>query len=838
LLLLKSQYRLPIEVIALRSGAYDDTQPVDLSKESARFQDLEAVYDALREELLSSLAEGARYLYDIPVADSKLPGGKPRLSLLQTYAPNYRYSPGSVGAWYEKYLTLFQSRPYIDVNQNQIDSAAVMTVYCTLFSGTADLPNPNFAQAVSIYYFSKLAEIMPTAIDALAYADFENKYQDLLGLVRFFRSDAISNIPSDLHTFLPQEDLIDHFDQVLFSCKLDPIRSIHDEYVRRIRELRKKQFLSNFLQQHPGIQHKAGVPLGGTFIIVYHDDPSPTPGIGNATFTEFTPIDFARAGDAADLATGNAAVAKMAFAQETSGVNLGLKAQAPAGMNKLALTDAINRITSNQILASNPDISFVLGSLTGQIPIFDVDPRLPGLTEQASKIISTAVNELADGTVIADFFLPYLISPDYAAMQFVLPVTAPTFTAEIGCATPDGIAAVTVKAAGGVSPYEIKIDDAGYQSLGDVLPLKVGTHALTIRDVQGAISAPQSITIAPPIAFGDPTFVCTEDFGFYRATLPISGGTPPYTVNGKAISGNTYTTDSIVSGNAASLELVDSNQCTMKIEITHTCVCNLPCAGIVLRRGYRFWLPEPGSNTPYKSFKLEKLVFSFEFPQGSSVDLSADVRAVIQASPSDLNGSFAEVVKKWLDQTNELIAKKTGKAGWLTLNYESGQPGTLGTLWIEYFECLKFDIQVVSTFQRKDESERLSLAYAPASTTVQGVGEPTEQTVTIPAFDGTKTDKCRPQIPVETLCAKAPDLKLKITKSVDGRTANLKVTASGADKPVAFLWEIQDGKPAMANTASVTTVFTSIDPKSKLVNVTAFTKEGCRVMAADRIDLS
>src|SRR5262249_54369675 len=136
LLLLKSQYRLPIEFIALRGGAYDDTQPVDLSKETARFQDLEALYDTLHEELMSSLAEGVMYLYDIAVENSTLPGGTPQLPLLKTHAPNYRYSQHSVGAWYEKNLNLFETRPYIDVNQNQVDTNAVLTVYCTLFQNT------------------------------------------------------------------------------------------------------------------------------------------------------------------------------------------------------------------------------------------------------------------------------------------------------------------------------------------------------------------------------------------------------------------------------------------------------------------------------------------------------------------------------------------------------------------------------------------------------------------------------------------------------------------------------------------------------------------------------
>jgi hypothetical protein len=41
------------------------------------------------------------------------------------------------------------------------------------------------------------------------------------------------------------------------------MRALHDEYLRRIREVKKNQFLSFFLQKHPGIQHKAGVQRAG-----------------------------------------------------------------------------------------------------------------------------------------------------------------------------------------------------------------------------------------------------------------------------------------------------------------------------------------------------------------------------------------------------------------------------------------------------------------------------------------------------------------------------------------------------------------------------------------------
>ena len=288
---------------------------------------------------------------------------------------------------------------------------------------------------------------------------------------------------------------------------------------------------------------------------------------------------------------------------------------------------------------------------------------------------------------------------------------------------------------------------------------------------------------------------------------------------------------------------MDGNQCSAIKEVTHTCVkpCDLPCSGIALRRGYRFWLPEPDANKSYKSFKLEKLVFLFDFPQGGSVDLSADVQSIIQvANLNDLNANFAVVVQKWLDQINQLIAKITGKPDWLKLSYESDKPGTLGILWIEYFECLEFDIQIASSFRRSDVNEGLSVAYSPKGTTLtlQSLGQANGEIVNIPAFDGTKIDKCNPGTPVETLCAKAPALALKIGKQLDGLTLSVNVTPSRSDIPVvAYLWEVQDANPAMANTQKAKFTFTSTDPKPKRIRVTAFTVEGCRVIQDDTIIL-
>src|SRR5205823_6026309 len=153
-------------------------------------------------------------------------------------------------------------------------------------------------------------------------------------------------------------------------------------------------------------------------------------------------------------------------------------------VNKLALTDAINRISGNQSLSGNPDIKLVINSLTGKIPL-DLQTPVPAFDDQRSRIIATAVGELDNGTVIADFFLPYRVSSDFPGIEFVLPKIPPVFTAKASCTTPEGNAQVKVKVKGGTAPYDIAVDEGGFDALGASLILAAGTHALKVRDAQG-----------------------------------------------------------------------------------------------------------------------------------------------------------------------------------------------------------------------------------------------------------------------------------------------------------------------------------------------------------------
>jgi hypothetical protein len=803
LLSFKARYRLPIDIIALRAGSFDEDISVDLSKEKCRFQDLETLYDAFREELLCTLAEGARFLYDVLIEGQEIPrpgDGTAQLPLLKTHAGNFTVRANTVGAWYEKYLASFQARPYIDVDQSKIDQNAVFIVYCSLFTGTLAPPPQYYAHVVGIYYFSKLAEVLPATLDALKFADFENKYQDLIELVRFLRSDAVSKLSAELVKFIPQEELIDHFDEVLLSCKLEAIREIQNEFTRRLREVKQKQFLSVFLRDHPGIQHKAGVPPGGTFILVYHKEP--------ASLKKDLNLEAVKAETSSVIPMGR----KIMVAKE-------------------ALSEALTRMIKKEEYAEDDDMKVLFGALTGRIPDFN---RFRGSISAADKIIDATVEQLADGNVIADFFLPYLCCPGCQSVQFVLPKNPPTFTIEMECTDPaTKTAEATVTPKGGEGHYTYQLDDSDvFIPLTGKLVLPAGAHTLVIQDSAGTESAPRSFTVPEPLMIGKETYGDNVAAKTYQVSFGISGGTPPYQADTGTITGNLFTSAAVKSGEAATVTITDGAGCKVSKQFKHA-ICDLPCAGIAQRCGFRFWLPETAGNQPYRQYSGKVPIFTFEFPQGATVDLAQDVERVIQARPEDLTQDFNRVVQSWVKRINTLISRVTQNEDWLRLAYVKSAADVAGTLLIEYFECLKFEFQITASFQRPEVQETVSMSYTPVRTafTIDDIK------AAIPAFNCVQINKCDPERPEVPRCGKV-DLDLTIVKDVSRASATLDVNHTGADAPVAFLWEVQDGVPALSNKKKASFKFSNREPRQKTIRLTAFTEGGCTVTKMDTIELT
>ncbi|MDN5899817.1 MAG: hypothetical protein L0H74_07080, partial [Brachybacterium sp.] len=245
----RQEHRLPFDVVALRTGELDPRMAVDLSGHGAVFQDLEMHYDTLRTQQICALVELVQRVYELPWQRAVDPTPKaPQLWLLAHHAPEYLVRPGTVG-W------LLESR-----------IAEGTSVFA------ADIESWQRQLIVLLNRFSDYARTLTEDLHDLdpdAVAQEHSQLQEFTEqIAQHFRTGEVME---------GLRDLAAQLERVGRSCRLASVLEVHDEYLDRLAEVRRMQYLEAYLEQHPGIRHRSGVPLGGTLVLVYHEPPAVEP---------------------------------------------------------------------------------------------------------------------------------------------------------------------------------------------------------------------------------------------------------------------------------------------------------------------------------------------------------------------------------------------------------------------------------------------------------------------------------------------------------------------------------------------------------------------------------
>ncbi|HRI26516.1 MAG TPA: PKD domain-containing protein [Chitinophagales bacterium] len=125
----------------------------------------------------------------------------------------------------------------------------------------------------------------------------------------------------------------------------------------------------------------------------------------------------------------------------------------------------------------------------------------------------------------------------------------------------------TLTASGGLS-YQWS-NNLGNNATITLTPDITGTYTVTVTDANGCTDD-DSVTItvnqtifgisSPNVGINGPLFICLSNGG-YTMSFSISGGVPPYMVNGNMLSGNNYTSGELYSA-AWSYQIADSENCT------------------------------------------------------------------------------------------------------------------------------------------------------------------------------------------------------------------------------------------------------------------------------------
>ena len=778
LLALKKSHRLPFEVIALRTGAFDESIDIDLGEEDCRFQDLETLYEALKSELTCFLVKQVQYFYALP--GDEIVGEEPAvptLALLKRYAPDFVVAPGTLGRKIEHVLSWEPGRP-------------VMFIFA--IEGTPNLP----AQVLALVgAMSELSALITDDVRQLDLAAFGERYRSIVEIARrieeFRREGAFDEPPG----------LSDRLDDIVFRCRLDPFEALADEYKRRVRKVKQAQFLEHFLQRHPGIQHKAGVPLGGTFILVYHELPKPAPDTRPA---------LALAGPVAEV-------------EERAGLGEG-KAQ--------QLGEALARLQYKTELAEDPDLRIVYQLFTGNMLVAKVP-----VSKVTKDVYLDTIAKMKDGTVIADFFLPYACCSDCAPVEYRLPSARLRVSTSKACTDAEGNAEVTLTTEGASGSLSAQVDGGAFEELTGTLLLDVGDHTIVVRDASGNESAPVEISIPPQLVIGQSKRSVDNAAGTYQVTFTVEGGRAPYVAQPGTVVDTTYTSPKLPLAEVLTVTITDAAGCTVEGRFEGGPPCKLPCDGVAVRQGHRFWLPEARDQLPINDYKAEVAAFTITGDDGTAFDLAAGVNDIVNQAPHPIRtADFADLVKRWLERINKLIADAVKSSQWFRLDYEAPKDkGTTGTLFVDRITCIDFNIELEVGFTQGDKERILGLVYNPRGTLV--TEQATDTKFLLPPFGGSTSNKCRPDDPPVPLC-KGAKLKLTIRrKGAAPGVVTLFAAASGQDQPVAFLWEVQDGIPRLSGGDRVALKFEPIEPVEKLVRLTAFTEAGCTVTREEVIKI-
>jgi hypothetical protein len=240
---------------------------------------------------------------------------------------------------------------------------------------------------------------------------------------------SLSDLASDLYLDL----LVFNLQTILNLCFVEQVEALKSEYNRRMAQYRLAKNFSFYFKNHGGIEHKAGVPRGGTFILVYHEERRNRFIDRNALFVN------------KDL--GNLMVSRFRDLIQTD-----------VPLDTLTYQ---TKLLQTSILYKDPELYVrfkdVLSKYLDECKDLPEDKRKE-ITEILDREPKPKQFELTNGMVIADFYIPYMCCSDCPPIAYILPekqeepVETPTIKIDKNsfCSNDSTIFPITVTPQGGV----------------------------------------------------------------------------------------------------------------------------------------------------------------------------------------------------------------------------------------------------------------------------------------------------------------------------------------------------------------------------------------------------
>jgi hypothetical protein len=278
--------------------------------------------------------------------------------------------------------------------------------------------------------------------------------------------------------------LIDELMLLTTICIDDRLKVLVTEYNNRLTNYQQQLNFLTYFKNHTGLEHKAGVPKGGTFVLVYHSGDTDT----SATSTTTTDQNPNQAPSKGVVFT---AAGQRAIADERISAEKRVVTDETAPVDSFNLSDSDLKMIRSFVNDCNDAPPATKQKIIGILK------RVPPKKPQGYSI--------TDGTVIADFYIPYLCCSDCPPVAYIT-AAPPKPTIKMGtafCVTDTKAEKIQPSPAGGTLSIVNTNGDAA-KGLDDknetFTPSKagVGTYEITYTGKDGINSDPTTVTVSAP----------------------------------------------------------------------------------------------------------------------------------------------------------------------------------------------------------------------------------------------------------------------------------------------------------------------------------------------------
>lgn len=202
----------------------------------------------------------------------------------------------------------------------------------------------------------------------------------------------VADLASDLYLDL----LIFNLETLLNSCFVEQVEAIKSEYNRRMAQYRLARNFSYYFKTHGGIEHKAGVPRGGTFILVYHEERRNRFIDKNSLFV-------------------NADLSNLMLSRFRDLIQPDVPLDTLTYQTKLLQTSILYK--DPELYVRFKDVLTKYVDDCKDLP----DDKRKEITDIINREPKPRQFELTDGMVIADFYIPYMCCSDCPPIAYILP---------------------------------------------------------------------------------------------------------------------------------------------------------------------------------------------------------------------------------------------------------------------------------------------------------------------------------------------------------------------------------------------------------------------------------